>query len=117
VPGTNLTRDEARERADVVATHSYDVDLDLTTGERTFLSRSMVRFAATPGASTYLDLVAPSVREVVLNGRGLDPATVFADSRIRLDDLAAENEVLVVADCAYMNTGEGLHRFVDPVDG
>ena len=23
---------------------------------------------------------------------------------------------MVVADCAYMHTGEGLHRFVDPVD-
>jgi aminopeptidase N len=39
-----------------------------------------------------------------------------ADSRIALDDLAAENELTVVADAAYMNTGEGLHRFVDPVD-
>ncbi|MBH0247790.1 aminopeptidase N, partial [Streptomyces cavourensis] len=26
------------------------------------------------------------------------------------------NELKVVADCAYTNTGEGLHRFVDPVD-
>src|SRR5690606_8534539 len=51
------------------------------------------------------------------NGRSLDPAQVFADSRIALDGLAAENELRVVADCAYTNTGEGLHRFVDPVDG
>jgi aminopeptidase N len=117
VPGQNLTRDEARERAATVATASYDVELDLTVGERTFLSRTSIRFTATPGASTFVDLVAPAVREVVLNGRALDPAQVFADSRIALDGLAADNELLVVADCAYMNTGEGLHRFVDPVDG
>lgn len=116
MPGQNLTRDEARERASLVQTASYEVALDLTTGPSTFLSRSTVRFTATEGASTFIDLIAPTVREVVLNGRGLDPAQVVADSRIRLDGLAAENELVVVADCAYMNTGEGLHRFVDPVD-
>ena len=57
------------------------------------------------------------MREVVLNGTALDPAEVFSDSRIALPSLAAgRNELRVVADCAYTNTGEGLHRFVDPVD-
>jgi aminopeptidase N len=116
VPAENLTRAEARERASIVETRSYDVTLDLTTGPQTFSSRTVVRFGATPGASTFVDLIAPAVHEVVLNGRALDPAEVFADSRIALTDLAADNELLVVADCAYMNTGEGLHRFVDPVD-
>ncbi|MBL0887069.1 aminopeptidase N [Myceligenerans indicum] len=117
MPGENLTRAEAVERADVVTVDSYAIDLDLTTGPTTFASTTTVRFTATPGAATFIDLVAPTVRSVVLNGRELDPAGVFADSRIALDDLAAENELTVVADCAYTNTGEGLHRFVDPVDG
>jgi len=116
VPAENLTRAEARERAAVVTTQSYDVTLDLTASPTTFGSRTVVRFGATPGASTFIDLIAPTVHEVTLNGRALDVADVFADSRIRLDDLAAENELTVVADAAYMNTGEGLHRFVDPVD-
>jgi len=118
VPGENLTRAEAIERADVVTdVESYAIDLDLTTGPTTFASTTVIRFTAVPGASTFVDLVAPSVREVVLNGRSLDPAEVFADSRITLTGLEASNELRVVADCAYMNTGEGLHRFVDPVDG
>ncbi|MFI2703435.1 aminopeptidase N [Cellulosimicrobium composti] len=117
MPGENLTRAEASERAAIVDVQSYEVDLDLTTGATTFASTTVVRFTATEGASTFVDLVAPTVREVVLNGRSLDPAQVFADSRIALDGLAAENELRVVADCAYTNTGEGLHRFVDPVDG
>ncbi|MBD9700452.1 aminopeptidase N [Flavimobilis sp. GY10621] len=117
MPGENLTRAEAIERANVVQTQSYAITLDLTTGPTTFASTSTVRFTATPGASTFIDLVAPSVRSVTLNGRELDPAVVFADSRIALDGLEAENELTVVADCAYTNTGEGLHRFVDPVDG
>ncbi|WP_435735523.1 aminopeptidase N [Cellulosimicrobium sp. PMB13] len=117
MPGENLTRAEASERAAIVDVRSYDVALDLTTGATTFASTTVVRFTATEGASTFVDLVAPSVREVVLNGRSLDPAEVFADSRIALDGLAADNELRVVADCGYTNTGEGLHRFVDPVDG
>ncbi|PZR55193.1 aminopeptidase N [Xylanimonas oleitrophica] len=118
MPGENLTRAEATERADVVtAVESYAIALDLTTGPTTFASTTTIRFSAREGASTFLDLVAPAVRSVTLNGRELDPAAVFADSRIALEGLAAENEVVVVADCAYTNTGEGLHRFVDPVDG
>jgi aminopeptidase N len=118
VPGENLTRAEAIDRAAVVtAVESYDIELDVTTGPTTFASTTVIRFSATPGASTFVDLIAPTVREVVLNGRSLDVADVYADSRIALTGLAADNELRVVADCAYMNTGEGLHRFVDPVDG
>ncbi len=117
MPGTNLTRTEARERAALVSVSSYDVDLDLTTGEETFASTTTVRFScADPGASTFIDLIAPRVRSVLLNGRRLDPAEVADGARIRLDDLASENELTVEADALYMNTGEGLHRFVDPVD-
>ncbi|MFP5334829.1 MAG: aminopeptidase N [Actinomycetes bacterium] len=117
MPGMNLTREEARERARLLQVASYDVTLDLTGDASTFTSTSVVRFScAEPGASTFVDLVAPSVREVELNGEALDPAEVADGVRVRLDHLARENELRVVADCAYMNTGEGLHRFVDPVD-
>ncbi len=117
MPGTNLTRDEARERAHLLQVGSYDVTLDVTTGDEHFASTTRVHFACRePGASTFIDLIAPRVHSVVLNGRSLDPAQVADGARIALDDLAAENELTVVADGAYMNTGEGLHRFVDPVD-
>ena len=116
VPGENLTRIEAQERRGVVDTQSYEVALDLTKGAEIFGSRTVVRFTATPGGSTFIDLIAREVREITLNGRALDPASVFSDSRIALEGLAAENELVVDADCLYTNTGEGLHRFVDPVD-
>ncbi|MBN9214563.1 MAG: aminopeptidase N [Microbacterium sp. SCN 70-200] len=117
MPGENLTRIEAQERRAIVDTQSYDVALDLTKGAEVFGSRTVVRFTAAAGASTFIDLIAGEVREITLNGRSLDAATVFADSRIALDDLAETNELVVDADCLYTNTGEGLHRFVDPVDG
>ena len=117
MPGMNLSREEARERASHLSVATYDVQLDLTTGEKTFRSETVVRFSSTtPGASTFIDLVAPTVNSVELNGRALDAAVVADGIRIQLDDLMADNELRVVADCAYMNTGEGLHRFVDPVD-
>ena len=117
MPGENLTRIEAQERRAIVDTHSYEVVLDLTKGAEVFASRTVVRFSATAGAETFIDLIAREVREITLNGRPIDPSTAFADSRITLSDLQTENELVVDADCLYTNTGEGLHRFVDPVDG
>ncbi len=117
MPGTNLTRAEAEARAAIVSTETYHVVLDLTTSEDTFRSTSTVAFTATPGESTFIDLIAPTVHSITLNGESLDPAKHFSDSRIELSNLAEHNTLTVVADCAFMNTGEGLHRFIDPEDG
>lgn len=126
MPGENLSRDEARERAALLSVDGYEVSLDLRSavgedrgdGPRTFRSVTTVRFRCNePGASSFADLIAPSVTAVSLNGRDLDPGEVFDGSRITLEDLAADNELVVDAQCAYSRTGEGLHRFVDPEDG
>ena len=117
MPGTNLTRDEAAARAELVEVESYEVDLDVTSDGPTFTSTTTVRFRCRePGAETWLDLVTPSVSEVVLNGTPLDVGAVVDGARVRLEGLAEDNEARVVAQAAYMRTGEGLHRFVDPVD-
>ncbi|PJJ63499.1 aminopeptidase N [Compostimonas suwonensis] len=117
MPGENLTRIEAQERAALVAVQSYEVRLDLTTGAETFTSETTVRFSASDGASTFIDAITKTVHSVTLNGRELDPAVVSDGVRIQLDGLADENVLTIVADALYTNTGEGLHRFVDPVDG
>ncbi|EXU69958.1 aminopeptidase N [Streptomyces sp. PRh5] len=120
MPGTNLTREEAQQRARLLTVDAYEIELDLSGAQEggTYRSVTTVRFdAAESGAESFIDLVAPTVHEVVLNGEALDPNEVFKDSRIALPGLlAGRNELRVVADCAYTNTGEGLHRFVDPVD-
>ncbi|MFF4419873.1 aminopeptidase N [Streptomyces sp. NPDC001549] len=127
MPGENLSRDEARERAELLSVDGYEVVLDIRSavdeaepaeGPRTFRSVTTIRFrAAGAGASTFADLIAPSVNAVTLNGHALDVAAVFDGARITLDGLAAENVLVVDANCAYSRTGEGLHRFVDPEDG
>jgi aminopeptidase N len=116
VPGLNLTRAEAQERAGLISTESYDVRLDLSAPGTTFRSVSTVTFGATAGASTFIDAVTREVHSVVLNGVELDPATVADGVRIALPSLAEHNVLTVDATMDYSSTGEGLHRFVDPAD-
>lgn len=116
MPGKDLTRVEAERRSSLVSNANYRIHVDLTRGAETFRSTTTITFDAKEGESTFLDLIAPSVLSVTLNGEELDPAAVFKDCRIGLQGLKAHNEVTVVADCAYSHTGEGLHRSVDPTD-
>jgi aminopeptidase N len=117
MPGDNLTRVETQQRKGIVDVSSYVIELDLTTGEETFASTTTVTFSAKAGASTFIDAFTRTVHSVTLNGEPLDPAVVSDGVRILLDGLAEHNVLTVVADAEYTNTGEGLHRFVDPVDG
>src|SRR4051812_28332207 len=113
----NLTREEAQARSALLRVHSYDLHLDLTTSDKTFRSTSRVRFDCTdPGASARIDLTAPEVLSITLNGADVDTFAAFDGNHVTLSGLAASNELVVVADCAYSHTGEGLHRFVDPID-
>ncbi|MET9517879.1 aminopeptidase N [Streptomyces sp. NPDC002994] len=143
MPGENLSRDEARARAELLSVEGYEVALDLRSavgetrdgrdsteggdgadgadggdGPRTFRSLTTIRFrCARPGADSFADLLAPSVTAVTLNGEALDPAAVFDGKRIALAGLRDDNVLVVDAQCAYSRTGEGMHRFVDPEDG
>lgn len=116
MPAMNLTRDEAQARSAVIKrVHSYDIALDVASSPSTFRSVTTIQFAAEAGAQTFLDLVAPSVQRIELNGEQID-TNAFADCRIELAGLQEENTVVVDATCAFTNTGEGMHRFVDPED-
>jgi len=112
-----ITRSETAERAQLLHVGSYDVTLDLTRGSEVFGSTSVIRFdCARPGAASYVDLIAETVREITLNGTAIEPAGAFGDGRIALTGLAERNELTVVAGCRYSRDGTGLHRAVDPAD-
>ncbi|WP_204081261.1 aminopeptidase N [Mycobacterium riyadhense] len=118
----NLTRDQAVERAALVTVDSYQISLDVTDGngapgEHTFRSTTTVVFEALAGADTVIDIAADAIRSASLNGHDLDVSGYDESIGIPLRGLASRNVVIVDADCRYSNTGEGLHRFVDPVDG
>jgi aminopeptidase N len=122
VSNENLQRDEAAKRSALITTHSYDVSLDVrqapdpaVTG---YTSRSIINFSARePGSSTFLDFISSDVHSVILNGKSLSTADVVDGSRIRLDNLQAENQVTVTGTALYSTSGEGMHRFFDPADG
>ena len=112
---TNISRLEASERSAVVQAQNYDVELDLSTRDDTFGSRTTVHFTAREGNSTWIDFIAPKVQRIELNGESLD-TSIHDGFRIPLRNLKSHNVLIVEAEAAYMNTGEGLHRFIDPVD-
>jgi len=116
MPGENLTRVEAQERAANLSVESYLVELDLSDDPKTFGSKTTVRFSAKAGSSTFIDAITDSVQTITLNGQSLDPKTHSDNIRIELPELAESNLLVVEARGKYSNSGEGLHRFVDPVD-
>ncbi|MEU3897008.1 aminopeptidase N [Streptomyces sp. NPDC045251] len=115
-----LTRDEAQTRASLLDVHHYTIDLDLTRGDDTFDSRTVIRFTVrdeTPTTDTFVEVKPAELRTVTLDGHPLDPAALD-DNRLTLKDLTpGEHELRVDAAMRYSRTGEGMHRFTDPADG
>jgi aminopeptidase N len=115
VSGTNITQIEASQRSEVIKVSSYKIDLDLTTGAETFLVKTSVNFACLkPGATTFIDCVGKRVISAKLNGVDFDPK--FDGESVFLPALATENVLEIEHEGVYSNSGEGLHRFVDPAD-
>ena len=64
-----ITRSQTAERARLLTVESYSVTLDLTRGSEVFASTSVITFSCgEPGAGSYVDLIAESVRQITLNG-------------------------------------------------
>ena len=112
----NITRADAQSRAGVIKNPSYTVALTIDGLGDTYSCVASINFDAKNGAETWLDLISPLVDSVWLNGSELKVSEVFDGSRIKLTNLKDKNTVQVKANCSYMNTGEGLHRHIDPVD-
>ena len=118
MPGTNLTREEAATRAALVTVGRHHVALDVTTGPETFSTTSTIQFTLHPARRRDL----PRLRRGHRRGDHRERASTSTrpsttpTAGCACPGLAAENVVVVVATGRYTNTGEGLHRFVDPVD-
>ncbi|MET9389230.1 aminopeptidase N [Streptomyces sp. NPDC006624] len=112
-----LTRDEAQTRAQLIDVHRYAIELDLTGGDETFDSRTLIRFGARTDGDTFVEVKPAELRSVTLDGQPLDPDTLDGN-RLPLTHLTAgEHELRVHARMRYSRTGEGMHRFTDPTDG
>ncbi|MCF8528599.1 MAG: aminopeptidase N [Aquiluna sp.] len=118
MPGENLLRSEAQERAAAINVHSYLIKLDVNQGDKEFQSDTTIVFdSINEGAETFIDAITASVSSIELNGEPLDPKTHSDGLRISLPNLKATNTLRIIAMGVYSNSGEGLHRFVDPADG
>ncbi|WP_225805161.1 aminopeptidase N [Streptomyces sp. NK15101] len=111
-----LTRDEAQTRAQLLDVHHYRVDLDLTTGDETFHSRSLIRFTARAAGDTFVDLKPETLHSAELDGEPLDVAALDGN-RLPLSLTEGEHTLRVSTTMRYSRTGEGMHRFTDPTDG
>ncbi|MET9608968.1 aminopeptidase N [Streptomyces sp. NPDC006512] len=112
-----LTRNEAQLRAELLDVHHYAVTLDLTTGDDTFDSTTVIRFSARAAGDTFVELKPDELRSATLDGRPLDPATLTGN-RLPLTGLTTgPHELRADTRMRYSRTGEGLHRFTDPADG
>ena len=117
MPGLNLSRTEAKDRAEHLYVNSYAVTLDVTKGEETFYSKSEVSFTCKkPGYATFIDAVGRSVISATLNGVAVD-VSAFDGESIFLTNLAADNSLVIELEAEYSKSGEGLQRSVDPADG
>ena len=118
---TSIGRDEAAWRSTVVTLKALGISIDLTGAEdpaqRAFPVRSRLSLElGRPARGLWLDFQGEGVDSLVIDG---NPERVEWDgSRIALPRLGAgEHDVVVNARGLYSNSGQGLHRFHDPVDG
>ncbi|MFD7573750.1 aminopeptidase N [Streptomyces sp. NPDC059810] len=111
-----LTRDEAQTRAQLLDVQHYSVDLDLTTGDETFESTSLIRFTARTAGDTFVELKPETLHSALLDDEPLD-VTTLDGNRLPLRLTEGEHVLRISTTMRYSRTGEGMHRFADPSDG
>jgi aminopeptidase N len=123
---TNLTRDDAATRAATNTVDTYEVEIDLTDSagnpsSGTFTSTTTVKFAATPGTDTFIDIhpgneQGATLISAHLNGEEISTRAFDQTDGLTISGLAANNTLVVAAKCSYSNDGQGLNRFIDKPD-
>ncbi|MCB8904713.1 MULTISPECIES: aminopeptidase N [unclassified Streptomyces] len=111
-----LTRDEAQTRAQLLDVQHYSVDLDLTTGDETFGSTSLIRFTARTAGDTFVELKPETLHSALLDDEPLDVGALDGN-RLPLRLSEGEHVLRISTTMRYSRTGEGMHRFADPSDG
>ncbi|GAA3511115.1 aminopeptidase N [Corynebacterium pilbarense] len=100
-----MTRKDAQARAELISNVRYDIAVDIT-GADEFTTVSTVHFDSKAG-TTHFDLVAAGF-EATLDGEETGRELSLSDGA---------HTLTVTSHDAYNRTGEGLHKFTDPVDG
>ncbi len=116
MPGINISRAEAAERSAHLSMKHYNVTLDVTTGEETFIAKSEITFSCNkPGYDSFVDAVGKRIISATLNGAPVDTSNYDGES-VFIKNLQSENTLVIEIEAIYSKCGEGLQRSVDPVD-
>ena len=118
---TSLSRLEALWRSEHVAVGEMSIDIDLrgapdrgTTGFE--VTSELLLEVRRPVQGLWVDFLGQELGALEIDGRPAEPR--WDGARLQLPDLeAGEHRVRVRARGLYSNSGQGLHRFHDPVDG
>jgi aminopeptidase N len=112
-----LSREEAERRAAQIGAVSYDLEIDLEAGAKTFRGEVTISFEYRGPGDTFVEWTGGQIDRLVLNGVAHEPR--WDGRRIGLpgDRLRQDNELRISFERRYDRTGEGFHQFVDPEDG
>ena len=115
---TIITREEAAVRTAGLRLEAYHTTVDLRRAElreRTGFDVHCVVELESTLEETFLDFLDGTVHRLVVNG---EPQAVRHDgARLALRLEPGHNIVEVEAEATFSTSGQGLHRFFDPVDG
>lgn len=113
-----LTRTQAAERSAALTVHTQAVDIDLSRADdRDSADYPVVaRIDLTTKTSTLMIDLAGEVTAVTLDD---DPVEYRSDDHhVYVSGVKpGRHTITVAARCHYSRTGQGLHRYFDPVDG
>ncbi len=121
-----LTREMAAARARQASGVSYALWFGLDPDHEAYQGRVTIRFDLEPGAEgdLFVDFEDGAIHALSINGvvvRASEIAKRYDGHRLRLAtgelDRGGANRIEIAFAHAYSTTGNGLHRFEDPVDG
>ena len=112
-----LTESEAQQRAARVSDVVYEIALDLVAGQATYRGDVTVRLRTSGEGPLFLDFRGREIDRLEVNGHRFEPDWTGYRLTLPADAIDAEMAVRVVYVNDYDTTGDGFHRFVDPVDG
>lgn len=118
---TNLSKAEAQWRASVMAVQDMSVHLDISTApikeQPSFTVRTRAKITVREDAAgLWMDFLGEGISALTVDSE--EHEANWDGARLALPTLAAgEHTIEVTARGRYSNSGQGLHRFHDPVDG
>ncbi|MDJ0835024.1 MAG: aminopeptidase N [Acidobacteriota bacterium] len=118
----NQTQSFAAERAEQIKNLSYHLIFDLKKGQQTYSGRARLRFTLSDTLKPLdVDFDGKDIISLTIDGDKVDSYRFNPDAgRISIPTSALKRgdlELVIDYEGAYVQNGQGLHKFVDPKDG